>query len=125
MLLVHLVRSLLSERKLLRKDKKGFVRLLLRETARSLLFLATYNFCRKFGSCYARHHFGMTGRPSSAVPVCFSSEVLGGLGVLFEPAQRWRFFSLYLFPSWLESLQTFLGKRCYLVPVPFFKVRAA
>ena len=55
----------------------------------------------------------------------FASEVLGGFGVLFEPAQRWSFFSLYLFPRWLESLQTFLGKRGYLLPVPFFKVRSA
>lgn len=65
LLLVHLVRSLLSERKLLRKNKKSFVRLVLRETVRSLMFVATYNFFRKFGSCYARHYFGMSGTSAS------------------------------------------------------------
>ena len=60
-LLVHLFRSLLSERKLLKKNKKGFLKLVLKETLRSFMFITTYNFFHKFGSCYARHYFGMSG----------------------------------------------------------------
>ena len=61
LLLVHLLRSLLAERKLLKKSKRGFLRLVLRQTLGSLLFVATFNFFHKFGACYARHYFGMSG----------------------------------------------------------------
>jgi hypothetical protein len=101
---IHLIPFLLFKRKEFRKNFLGTTLKLLKGWARSMLFIESYCFVSRMGWCNTVID-GKINKFRAALPIFFST-----FGILFEAPARRGEIAMYVFPRYIESLKTFLGK---------------
>jgi hypothetical protein len=85
---------------------------LLKGWARSMLFIESYCFVSRFGWCNTVVN-GQISKFRSMLPVFLST-----FGILFEAPARRGEIAMYVFPRYIESLKTYLGKMKLFPNIP-------